>query len=110
MPHVCLWLLRPRHDRPFTASNNCISADPLFADQTYFHEKSSEGFYANGFFSGGSWSIATEDSPAIDAGDRASTYANEPTPNGRRLNLGAYGNTPVASKTRLPRGSVFTVW
>jgi hypothetical protein len=36
-------------------------------------------------------------SDAIDAGDRNSPYANESQPNGRRVNLGAYGNTPWAS-------------
>lgn len=39
-------------------------------------------------------------SPAIDAGDPASAYSNEPTPNGRRVNLGFYGNTPWASCSR----------
>jgi parallel beta-helix repeat protein len=36
-------------------------------------------------------------SPAIDAGDPADPFANEPAPNGNALNLGAYGNTPQAS-------------
>ena len=36
-------------------------------------------------------------SPAIDAGDPGSAYANEPDPNGERVNLGAYGNTAEAS-------------
>ena len=35
--------------------------------------------------------------PAIDAGDPASAFANEPSPNGRRVNLGYYGNTPWAT-------------
>ena len=38
-------------------------------------------------------------SPAIDAGDPDSAYANEPDPNGERVNLGAYGNTAEASCT-----------
>lgn len=37
-------------------------------------------------------------SPAIDAGDR-SVVCVEPSPNGRRVNLDAYGNTPWASLT-----------
>ena len=37
-------------------------------------------------------------SPAIDAGDR-SVVCVEPSPNGRRVNLGACGNTPWASLT-----------
>lgn len=36
-------------------------------------------------------------SPALDAGDPASVYANEPSPNGHRVNLGYYGNTPWAT-------------
>ena len=35
-------------------------------------------------------------SPAIDAGDPKSAYSNEPKPNGHRINLGFYGNTPWA--------------
>lgn len=45
-------------------------------------------------------------SDAIDAGDRNSPYANEPQPNGRRVNLGAYGNTPWATMSPFP-GSVY---
>ena len=45
-------------------------------------------------------------SDAIDAGDRNSPYANEPQPNGRRVNLGAYGNTPWASMS-MSYGSVY---
>ena len=36
-------------------------------------------------------------SPCIDAGDPASLFANEPDPNGGRVNMGAYGNTPEAA-------------
>ncbi|NQT20746.1 MAG: right-handed parallel beta-helix repeat-containing protein, partial [Planctomycetes bacterium] len=35
-------------------------------------------------------------SPAIDSGDPASYHLREPQPNGGRVNLGAYGNTPEA--------------
>jgi len=38
-------------------------------------------------------------SPAIDAGDWASAYANEPAPNGGRINLGTFGNTAAASQS-----------
>jgi len=37
-------------------------------------------------------------SPAIDAADPASPFNLEPTPNGGRADLGAYGNTAQASK------------
>jgi len=36
-------------------------------------------------------------SPCIDAGDPASDFSNEPQPNGGRINMGAYGNTPEAA-------------
>ncbi len=36
-------------------------------------------------------------SPAIDAGDPASDFSNEPAPNGDRINMGAYGNTSEAA-------------
>ncbi len=36
-------------------------------------------------------------SPCIDAGDPSSDFSNEPHPNGGRVNMGAYGNTPEAA-------------
>jgi hypothetical protein len=36
-------------------------------------------------------------SPCIDAGDPALDFSNEPEPNGGRINMGAYGNTPEAA-------------
>ena len=47
-----------------------------------------------------------ENSPAIDAGDPDSDYSNEPNilhigGNGKRVNMGAYGNTPEASLTKI---------
>ncbi len=38
-----------------------------------------------------SWSLC------IDAGDPTSPFSKEPEPNGRRVNIGAYGNTPEAA-------------
>jgi len=43
----------------------------------------------------------TETSPCIDTGDPASDYTLEPEPNGNRINMGTYGNTPRASKSPL---------
>ena len=37
------------------------------------------------------------ESPAIDLGAPTDSYANEPTPNGGYINIGAYGNTAQAS-------------
>ncbi|MCC7333449.1 MAG: right-handed parallel beta-helix repeat-containing protein [Pirellulaceae bacterium] len=39
------------------------------------------------------------DSPAIDAGDPLLSYTGEPAPNGLRRNLGAYGNTALATQS-----------
>jgi hypothetical protein len=77
---------------------NSISADPLFADPAGgdFHLKSNGGRYDP---ASGTWVFDTVNSPAIDAGDPASAYANEPAPHGERINLGAYGNTAQASRT-----------
>ena len=35
----------------------------------------------------------------VDTGDPESPYSNEPRPNGKRVNLGYYGNTPEALST-----------
>ena len=40
---------------------------------------------------------STGKSPAIDAGAPASDYSREPSPNGGRVNMGFYGNTPWAT-------------
>ena len=42
-------------------------------------------------------------SPCIDAGDPASDYSNEPQPNGNRINMGAYGNTYLATLSEQPQ-------
>ena len=89
-------------------TNGCIRIDPLFVDTTYYHVQSSIGNYVNGYFSGGSWSVSSGFSPCIDAGDPASPYSAEPWPAGRHINLGAYGNTSVASFSR-PFGMVITI-
>lgn len=74
-----------------------IAADPLFADPANydFHLKSSAGRWA-----GISWTNDAVMSPAIDLGDPASAWTNEPAPNGLRINIGIYGNTSSASKSR----------
>ncbi len=68
--------------------------DPLLVDPAAgnFHLQSREGYWSNGVSANTSW--------AIDAGNPlAAAYTNEPAPNGSRLNLGAYGGTPYASKS-----------
>ena len=81
----------------YTGTGN-ISANPLFANAAGgdFHLQSTNGRYnpANGLFVNDG-----ANSPAIDAGNPASDYANEPNPNGGRVNMGCYGNTTEASKS-----------
>lgn len=54
-------------------------ASPLFADSLYF--------------------MLNGDSPCIDAGDPNMSVGHEPTPNGYRINQGAYGGTSRAAIT-----------
>lgn len=74
----------------------CIAKDPCFADAASgdFHLKS-----AAGRWNGTTWVKDTVTSPCIDAGETSAAYANEPSPNGNRANMGAYGNTAEASKS-----------
>ncbi|MGE5296042.1 MAG: hypothetical protein ACM3VT_14555, partial [Solirubrobacterales bacterium] len=81
-------------NRPAEGDN--IQADPLFVDPNAgdFHLLSQTGRWDP---IGG---IRIEDyttSPCIDAGDPTSAVGHEPTPNGGRINLGAYGGTAEAS-------------
>ena len=74
-----------------------LGHNPLFADTTTddFHLKSVQGRWTgSGFFKD------SVHSPCIDTGNSASTYTNEPSPNGSRINIGAYGNTTQASMAR----------
>ncbi len=45
------------------------------------------------------WIIDSSTSPCIDAGDPNSDWAGEPWPNGKRINMGAYGGTSKAGKS-----------
>jgi len=97
-------------DGDFNGTNNCVMTDPLFADTVYYHLLSKGGYYDSGYFSGGTWKgpgFTATTSPLVDAGDPSSPYDSEPDPNGKRINIGAYGNTSVASKTYGMPGSVF---
>lgn len=77
---------------------NSLGADPLFVDSEAgdYHEQSLAGSYHNGL-----WVADGVSSPVIDAGNPASAFTKEPTFNGGRVNLGAYGNTGQASRTSI---------
>ena len=51
-----------------------------------------------GRWNGLKWIKDTQNSPCIDKGYPLSNYINEPKPNGKRINLGVFGNRPTASK------------
>jgi len=82
-----------------------VVSDPLFVtDGTDFHIQSASSSYHGGSWppgtaSGGTWTSDANDSPAIDAGNPADSYSNEPAGNGDRINQGCYGNTAQASKS-----------
>ncbi|MCO6401215.1 MAG: right-handed parallel beta-helix repeat-containing protein [Verrucomicrobia bacterium] len=75
-----------------------LSVDPQFYDPENgdFHLKSVAGRYDVGT---GAFVNDTETSPLIDAGSYLAAFSKETPPNGGRINIGAYGNTPWASRT-----------
>ena len=88
---------------PLGASD--LTTNPLFVSGSDYHIFSTNGSYHGGAWppltaSGGTWTNDASSSPAIDAGNPADAYANEPV-SGNRINQGAYGNTIQASKTSL---------
>ena len=96
--------------RPFAGTGN-ISVDPLFVNpvdsdpnKLDFHLRSQYGRYLPGPSSGQqpSWVLDGQTSPCIDAGDEQVNPARETMPNGGRINMGAYGNTPFAGKSPWP--------
>ena len=72
---------------------NSLTHDPLLMEDG--HLKSIMGVWSNGV-----WETSLVHSPCIDMGNPTDTYVEEPTPNGQRLNMGAFGNTDIASKSR----------
>ncbi|MFC1739051.1 S8 family serine peptidase, partial [Planctomycetota bacterium] len=78
-----------------------INEEPLFAEPKNFD------FHLQTEYPNGRWNPQTgvfelddpDTSPCINAGDPSSDYLFEPTPNGSRVNMGAYGNTIQASKS-----------
>ena len=86
-----------------------ITEDPEFIDRVYYHLKSRGGAYVNTYFTPGSRQGHPIMSPAIDAGDPASDYSKEPDSPKGGVNMGAYGNTEVASNGLPPGGTLFMV-
>jgi len=79
-----------------------IAADPLFADPDNgdYHLKSRSGRWDPGLDGVGGFRSDDVTSRCIDAGDPQSEKSNETMLNGCRVNIGAYGNTAEASRSR----------
>ncbi|MHC4623975.1 MAG: right-handed parallel beta-helix repeat-containing protein [Planctomycetota bacterium] len=77
-----------------------IDADPYFADadNSDFHLKSEIGRWDP---CSETWVRDDVTSPCIDGGDPNSDCSAEPSPHGSRINMGAFGDTTEASKSRL---------
>lgn len=73
-----------------------LTSNPQFVNSTLndYHLKSTAGHFTTS-----GWVTDATTSPAIDAGDPASAFTNEPAPNGSRINQGFEGNTAEASKS-----------
>jgi hypothetical protein len=84
-------------------STSDIYANPLFANQKNhdYHLRS-----AGGRWNGKTWVKDIQSSPCIDSGYPASDYSNEPEDNGKRINIGRYGNTEEASRSGVMPGYV----
>lgn len=76
-----------------------IAQNPLFGAS--YRLRSSAGRW-----SGTAWVTDAVCSPCLDAGDPTSPFADEPSPNGGRVNMGYDGDTGRASRT--PRPAVVT--
>lgn len=83
------------------AGEDNIDADPLFVDPNNgdYHLLSERGRY---WPQHDVWVLDKVTSPCIDSGDPAADPSGEPMPNGGRINMGAYGQTPYASMSEMP--------
>ncbi len=78
-----------------------LSGDPLFADPSAgdYHLSSQRGQYWSEY---DLWMLGDATSPCIDAGDPGDDGSLEPAPNGGRIDMGAHGGTPYASRSMTP--------
>lgn len=82
---------------PDDANLGNISKDPIFADINNgdYHLQSEYGRY----LPKGTWTTDSQTSTCIDGGDPGVRTGREQKPHGGRVNMGAYGGTPFASKS-----------
>ncbi len=90
----CFWNNDTHFGGTATAGTGDFIRDPLFASGSDYHLSSTVGRWTNA-----GWVIDGVDSPCIDAGAPLDDIGLEPNPNGGRINIGAYGGTPKASKS-----------
>ncbi len=86
------WQTQSRQD------GHSFEGDPRFSNPAAgdFHLRSTKGR-----FSEGEWFYDGSDSPGLNRGDPGNDYSNEPSPDGERINIGAYGNTHQASRSSI---------
>jgi parallel beta-helix repeat protein len=91
--YSCLGVLQPGD-----SNRGNISEDPMFADINNgdYHLQSEYGRYVA---SSRSWTTDSQTGPCIDSGDPGVHTGREQKPHGGRVNMGAYGGTPFASKS-----------
>jgi hypothetical protein len=79
-----------------TGQHGNLSKRPQFVDGAAgnFRLQSTAGHWT-----GTAWVADKLNSPCLDAGDPTSSFSNEPSPNGGRLNMGFDGNTAYASRS-----------
>ncbi len=84
----------------YMGAGNNMDIDPKYVDATNsnFHLKSKGGHWDPNNLTG--WTVDRQHSPCIDKGSPTSEFSLEPDPNGGIVNMGAYGNTVQASKSR----------
>ena len=92
-----------------------INADPCFVRTGYWDEESDQLIQGNYYLQSSEgrwnpningWVMDANTSICIDAGNPGSLMESEPLPNGNRINMGAYGGTPTASKSPLDWRSI----
>ncbi len=79
-----------------------IGSGVFLPSAVYFGDEASDDYHeksAAGRFSKGGWVQDSVTSPAIDKADPAAAVGDEPMPNGKRANLGAFSATSEASKS-----------
>ncbi|MBN1844451.1 MAG: right-handed parallel beta-helix repeat-containing protein [Sedimentisphaerales bacterium] len=105
--HPQMVLIDPPLESPVVYSNvqsgwlgaGNLDVNPLFADRAEadYHLQSIAGRFDPVL---GQWVHDERHSMSIDAGDPSDPVADEPLPNGQRINQGAYGGTDQASMSR----------